>query len=338
MAIRRDGGFVTFQQHVMAGQTDHGKASGEFSWLLSAITLSTKIIASYVRRAGLIDIIGEAQGDAGGSQTNVQGEIVQKLDLIANDTLKRTLGYRGNVGIVASEEDNDPKIIQELGKGGKYIVMFDPLDGSSNIDTNVSVGTIFTILQRLPGEKHVDQSVLQPGYKQLAAGYVVYGSSTVMVYTVGQGVHMFTLDPQFGAYLLVQENIRTPEYVNQYSVNEAYAHTFPEGYSKYLEWAKGQHGGQCSMRYIGSLVADFHRILLKGGVFLYPPTKKNPEGKLRLMYEANPLAFIAEQAGGIASDGKGRILDIMPTSLHQRTPLIIGGKKNVEQVLDFAKA
>ncbi|MCE9590751.1 MAG: class 1 fructose-bisphosphatase [Planctomycetes bacterium] len=337
MAIRKDGGFVTMQQHVISSQAEHIKASGEFSWLLSAITLSTKIISSYVRRAGLIDIIGEAHSADGHNQTNVQGEIVQKLDLIANDTLKRTLGYRGNVGIVASEEDNDPKVIQELGKGGKYIVMFDPLDGSSNIDTNVSVGTIFTILERIPGEKSVTQGVLQPGYKQLAAGYVVYGSSTVMVYTVGHGVHMFTLDPQFGAYLLVKENVKMPEYANQYSCNEAYLHTFPEGYGKYLGWAKDHKGGQCSMRYIGSLVADFHRILLKGGVFLYPPTKKNPEGKLRLMYEANPLAFIAEQAGGAATDGRGRVLDIQPTSLHQRTPLIIGGKKNVDEVMKFVR-
>lgn len=337
MAIRKDGGFVTMQQHIIENQTGHSKASGEFSWLLSAITLSTKIISSYVRRAGLIDILGEAQAGDGALQTNVQGEIVQKLDLIANDTLKRTLGYRGNVGIVASEEDNDPKVIQELGKGGQYIVMFDPLDGSSNIDANVPVGTIFTVFQRLPGEKHVDQSVLQPGDKQLAAGYVVYGSSTVLVYTVGNGVHMFTLDPQFGAYLLVKENLKIPEGVNQYSVNEAYRNTFPDGYNKYLDWARDQQGGQCSMRYIGSLVADFHRILLKGGVFLYPPTKKNPEGKLRLMYEANPLAFIAEQAGGMATDGMQRVMGVQPTSLHARTPLVIGCKKNVERVMSFIK-
>lgn len=337
MAIRKDGGFVTMQQHIIENQAGHRKASGEFSWLLSAITLSTKIISSYVRRAGLIDILGEAQAGDGASQTNIQGEIVQKLDLIANDTLKRTLGYRGNVGIVASEEDNDPKVIQELGKGGQYIVMFDPLDGSSNIDANVPVGTIFTVFQRLPGEKHVDQSVLQPGDKQLAAGYVVYGSSTVLVYTVGNGVHMFTLDPQFGAYLLVKENLKIPEGVNQYSVNEAYRNTFPDGYNKYLDWARDQQGGQCSMRYIGSLVADFHRILLKGGVFLYPPTKKNPEGKLRLMYEANPLAFIAEQAGGMATDGTQRVMGVQPTSLHARTPLVIGCKKNVERVMSFIK-
>ncbi|MCX5658273.1 MAG: class 1 fructose-bisphosphatase [Planctomycetota bacterium] len=327
----RGGGFVTVQQHIIDEQEDNSIAhSGEFSWLLSAITLSTKIIASYVRRAGLVDVLGEA------GSVNIQGETVQKLDLIANDTLKRTLGYRGNVGVIASEEDDEAKVIADPSKG-KYIVMFDPLDGSSNIDANVPVGTIFTVMQRQEGETHVDQSVLQPGHKQLAAGYVVYGSSTTLVYTTGQGVHMFTLDPQFGAYLLVRENLRIPEHVNQYSCNEAYLHTFPKGYQSYLEWAKDQEGGNCSMRYIGSLVADFHRILLKGGVFLYPPTQKNPEGKLRLLYEANPLAFIAEQAGGGASDGVGRVLDRQPSALHERTPLIIGGKQNVEEVLGFVK-
>jgi len=335
MPILKNGGIITAQQHILENQAQHAHATGEFSWLLGAITLSTKIIASYVRRAGLVDVIGEA--DTGG-QPNVQGEIVQKLDLIANETLKRTLGYRGNVGIIASEEDNEPRVLQDLGKGGRYIVMFDPLDGSSNIDANVPVGTIFTIFERLRGESHVDQSVLQQGHKQVAAGYVVYGSSTVMVYTTGNGVHMFTLDPMFGAYLLTRENIRMPEYANQYSCNEAYRHTFPDGYQKYLEWAKDQDGGSCSSRYIGSLVADFHRILLKGGVFLYPPTKKQPEGKLRLMYEANPLAFIAEAAGGAATDGTRPILGIEPSSLHQRTPLVIGGKKNVEQVMKFAAA
>ena len=330
MPIRKDGGIITVQQHIMQGQSHHPTASGEFSWLLSGITLATKIIASYVRRAGLIDV----WGDAGGGE-NVQGEVVQKLDLIANDALLRSLGFRGNVGIVASEEDDEPRVLKEFGAQGRYIVLVDPLDGSSNIDANVSVGTIFSVLERSDWHASVGETVLQPGTRQLAAGYVVYGSSTVMVYTTGNGVHMFTLDPQFGAYLLTRENIRMPEDVNQYSCNEAYAHTFPQGYRDYLTWAKDRDGGSCSMRYIGSLVADFHRILLKGGVFLYPPTGRQPGGKLRLMYEANPLAFVAEQAGGAASDGGGRILDRIPVSLHARTPLIIGGRKNVEQVVGF---
>ena len=314
----------------MESQAHHPTATGEFSWLLSGITLATKIIASYVRRAGLIDV----WGDAGGAE-NVQGEIVQKLDLIANDALLRSLGFRGNVGIVASEEDDEPRVLQDFGARGRYIVLTDPLDGSSNIDANVSVGTIFSVLECSDRHASVNQTVLQPGTRQLAAGYVVYGSSTVMVYTTGHGVHMFTLDPQFGTYLLTRENIRMPDSVNQYSCNEAYAPTFPAGYRDYLNWAKDQEGGSCSMRYIGSLVADFHRILLKGGVFLYPPTARQPGGKLRLMYEANPLAFVAEQAGGAASDGHGRILERIPDSLHARTPLIIGGRRNVEQVLEF---
>ena len=320
---------VTVQQHIIAQQREHPTATGEFSWLLSAITLSTKIIASYVRRAGLTDVLGEA------GSMNVQGEIVQKLDVLANETLIRTLGSRGNVGIVASEEDNEPRVLQDIGTGGKYIVMVDPLDGSSNIDTNVSIGTIFTIFQRQVSEQRAEQSVLQPGTKQIAAGYVVYGSSTVLVYTTGAGVHMFTLDPQIGAYVLTRENIRMPEYANQYSINEAYRHTFSEPYQNYLEWAKQKQGGACSLRYIGSLVSDFHRILLKGGVFLYPPTVKNLDGKLRLMYEANPLAFITEESGGAATDGKQRILDKQPEALHQRTPLIIGSRQNVDEVLRF---
>jgi fructose-1,6-bisphosphatase I len=330
MPILKNGAFVTVQQHIIEQERRHPTATGEFSWLLSAITLSTKIISSYVRRAGLIDVWGDD------GQKNVQDEVVQKLDRIANDTLKHSLGYRGNVGIIASEEDAEPRVLQEVGRGGNYIVMFDPLDGSSNIDANVPVGTIFTILANPPQVLDTAEACMQPGVRQLAAGYVVYGSSTVLVYTTGEGVHMFTLDSQFGAFLLTRENIQLPEHANEYSCNEAYLHTFPQGYQDYLAWAKDQkNGNACSMRYIGSLVADFHRILLRGGVFMYPPTRKNAEGKLRLMYEANPLAFIAEQAGGMATDGSRRILTKSPTSLHGRTPLVIGSRKNVEEVMGF---
>lgn len=322
---------ITVQQHIIEAQGRHPTATGQFSWLLSGITLACKVIASYVRRAGLVDVLGATE------ETNVQGEIVQKLDHIANDALMKALGYREDVGIIASEEDNEPRVLQEVGRG-RYVVMFDPLDGSSNIDVNVSVGTIFTIFQRPEWDHKAEYSVIQPGYQQVAAGYVLYGSSTVMVYTTGNGVHMFTLDPQFGAFLLTRQNIRIPARTNQYSVNEAYSNSFPEPYQQYLTWAKEQVDEPFSSRYIGSLVADFHRILLKGGVFLYPPTQKNREGKLRLMYEANPLAFIAEQAGGAASDGHQRILDIQPRSLHQRTPLILGSRDNVEDVLRFVRA
>ncbi len=329
---KHSGGLVSIDQHILEQQHGHPEATGELNAILASICLATKIIASQVRSAGLSDVLG----DAGGGE-NVQGEIVQKLDLIANQALIRTLGYRHNVAIIASEEDNEPRVLQDTSGKGKYIVMFDPLDGSSNIDCNVPVGTIFTILERPSWAKKIDDAVLQPGVQQVASGYVIYGSSTVLVYTTsGGGVHMFTLDPNCGEFMLSKENLQMPSLTTQYSVNEAYLHTFPEEYKQYLDWAKDQNGGSCSMRYVGSLVSDFHRILLKGGVFLYPPTTKQPGGKLRLMYEANPLAMIAEHAGGLAIAGKDRrILEEKPTSIHCRVPLVIGGKENVEQVLSF---
>jgi fructose-1,6-bisphosphatase I len=321
---------ATIQQHILEQQRTHPTASGEFSWLLSGITLATKIISDHVRRAGLRDVLGST-GD-----TNVQGESVQKLDIIANETIAGCLGYRGNVGIMVSEEDDEPRILKELDAHAKYIVLFDPLDGSSNIDVNVSIGTIFSILQRRRGVAagKVMDHILQPGHRQIAAGYMVYGSSTVMAYTTGNGVHMFTLDPSIGAYRLSRENVTMPPGGKIYSINEAYRAQFPRGVQDYLDWAKSGENGY-SLRYIGSLVADFHRTLLKGGVFLYPPTQKAPGGKLRLMYEANPLAFLAEQAGGAATDGKQRILAKAPTALHERTPLIIGSKAEVDRVLSF---
>ena len=318
---------TTVERHFLEqGKNPH--ATEEFSWLLSGITLATKIIASYVQRAGLLEVMGAT------GRINVQGEEVQKLDEFANETLVRCLGYRGTIGILVSEEDEEPHLIQEAASG-KYIVLFDPLDGSSNINANVSIGTIFSILQRDPSSdsRDVMAHILQPGCKQVAAGYVVYGSSTVLAYTAGQGVHMFTLDPSIGAYLLAQENIRMPEAGRIYSVNEAYRASFPEGIQHYLDWAK--EAGDYSSRYIGSLVADFHRTLIRGGVFIYPGTKKSPEGKLRLLYEANPLAFVAEQAGGTATDGRMRILEKEPKTMHERTPLIIGSSDEVKRVLSF---
>ncbi|MCP4250820.1 MAG: class 1 fructose-bisphosphatase [bacterium] len=323
---------TTLGQHIIEGQQAHPTATGEFSWLLSGITLATKIIESKVRRAGIVDVLGSA------GSVNVQGEEVQKLDQVANEAIIRCLGYRGNVGIVASEEDDEPIVIKEAGPEAKYIVLFDPLDGSSNIDVNVSIGTIFSILQRrddVAGDDGPTPHVLQPGVRQVAAGYVVYGSSTVATYTTGNGVHMFTLDPEIGAYVLTRENIRMPETGKSYSVNEANRASFPAGVQQYLDWAKTDQAGKYTLRYIGSLVADFHRTLLRGGVFLYPPVKGQPEGKLRLMYEANPMAFLAEQAGGAASDGTQRILEKQPSALHQRTPLIIGSKAEVDRVLSF---
>lgn len=323
----------TIQQHILERQRERfPQATGEFSWLLSGITLATKIIADHVRRAGLCDVLGSA------GCTNVQGEIVQKLDVVANETILACLGYRDNVGIMVSEEDDEPHIIQELSGRSKYIVLFDPLDGSSNIDVNVSIGTIFSILQRRSDIRNgtAMDHILQPGVHQIAAGYVIYSSSTVMCYTTGDGVHMFTLDPSIGAFRLSRENLRMPPAGKTYSINEAYRNQFPQGVQDYLDWTKSEETGY-SLRYIGSLVADFHRTLLKGGVFLYPPTKKAPRGKLRLLYEANPLAFIAEQAGGVATDGQQRILDRVPTSLHERTSLIIGSQDEVERVATFWK-
>ena len=319
---------TTVERHMLDLNGRNPHATPEFGWLISGITLATKIIASHVQRAGLLEIIGEA------GAVNVQGEVVQKLDVFANDTLRRCLGYRRNIGILVSEEDEDPHVIQEA-ESGKYIVLFDPLDGSSNINANVSIGTIFSILQRdaSSDSKNVMSHILQPGCKQVAAGYVIYGSSTVLAYTAGAGVHMFTLDPSIGAYLLAEENVQMPPTGSIYSVNEAYEKNFPNGLRRYLKWAKEE--GNFSSRYIGSLVADFHRTLIRGGVFLYPGTPKAPEGKLRLLYEANPLAFVAEQAGGLASDGQQRVLDKQPTAMHQRTPLIIGSKNEVERVLSF---
>lgn len=319
---------VTAQQHILQEQqTRFPEAGGTFSWLLSGITLATKMIQNKVRLAGLLDIIGAA------GEINVQGESQQKLDVYANEALLHCLGLRDSVAILVSEENEEPVTFDRATETGKYIVVFDPLDGSSNIDVNVSVGTIFSIFKRLqvPDGSPI-ASVLQPGWKQVAAGYVVYGSSTILVYTAGNGVYGFTLDPGIGAYVLSHERLQIPPQGQYYSVNEANAHTFPAPYQRYLERLRtGALGREYSSRYIGSLVADFHRTLLKGGVFLYPPTASHVHGKLRLLYEANPLAFIAEQAGGIATDGTRRVLDIHPENIHQRTPLILGGRVEMEE-------
>ncbi len=319
---------MTVQQHILEAQRRrYPNASGEFSWLLSGITLATKIIASMVQRAGLNDILGSL------GRSNVQGEAVQKLDALANQALLHCLGGRGTVAVMASEEDEEPIVVERDREHGRYVVVFDPLDGSSNIDVNVSVGTIFSILRRPPDPTTTREplaDVLQPGSRQLAAGYVVYGSSTMLVYTTGEGVHGFTLDPTIGAFLLSHERMTMPAHGTLYSVNEANADGFPAPYRRFLARLRsGELGRTYSSRYIGSLVADFHRTLLKGGVFLYPPTKSHPGGKLRLMYEANPIAFLAEQAGGGATDGSGRILDVPPKSLHQRTPLLVGSREEM---------
>jgi len=316
---------TTVQQHIQQQQQDFSEASGTFSWLLSGITLATKMIEAKIRSAGLTNIYG-----AFGAE-NVQGEQQQKLDVYANQALLHCLGLHHSVAALVSEEDEEPVTFDRSVDMGKYIVIFDPLDGSSNIDVNVNVGTIFSIHKRLPAGS-LEASILQTGTQQVAAGYVVYGPSTVLVYTTGHGVHGFTLDPTIGSFVLSHEKMTMPEKGPYYSVNEANAETWPAGYAAYVA---GLRQTGYSSRYIGSLVADFHRTLLKGGVFLYPPTKKQPGGKLRLLYEANPLAFIAEQAGGMASGAAGRVLEIVPGGIHERTPFMVGSRT---EMLAFEKA
>ncbi len=319
---------ITIQQHILEQQQRFPGASGEFSFLLSGITLATKKIQAQVRRAGLTDILGSLESE------NVQGEVQQKLDVYANEAMIQGLGSRRSVGILASEENEKPIIMPHQSPDAKYAVVFDPLDGSSNIDVNVSVGTTFSIFRRPEGASFDDPTrwILQPGRRQIAAGYVVYGSSTVMVYTVGNGVHGFTLDPAVGAFVLSHENIQMPNQGEYYSVNEAYRDNFPQNFIDFIQYIRtGQLNHPYSSRYIGSMVADFHRTLLRGGVFMYPPTKTHSAGKLRLLYEANPIAFIAEQAGGVATDAKQRILDIQPNGIHQRTPLIVGSRAEMAE-------
>lgn len=330
--MAKDTPALTIQQHILQEQRRFPGASGEFSFLLSGITLAAKQIQAKVRRAGLTDILGNQD------TSNVHGEVQQKLDVYSNDVLSTALACRESVGILASEENEHPMIMPHKSPIAKYAVVFDPLDGSSNIDVNVSVGTTFSIFRRPEGADFDDPTrwVLQPGRRQIAAGYVVYGSSTVMVYTVGNGVHGFTLDPAVGAFVLSHENIRMPNQGKYYSVNEAYRDNFPDTFIEFLEELRtGKLNHPYASRYIGSMVADFHRTLLRGGVFMYPPTKDFASGKLRLLYEANPIAMIAEQAGGAASDGRQRIMDIQPETIHQRTPLIVGSQVEMNRLTEL---
>jgi fructose-1,6-bisphosphatase I len=280
-----------------------------------------------VRRAGLLDILG------GLGRINVQGEEQQKLDVLANDTVKAVVGHTGRVCMMASEEDDGPSLPAMGREEGKYVLLFDPLDGSSNIDVNASIGTIFSIQRRVSdvGTGGM-QDLLQCGRRQVAAGYVIYGSSTVLVYTTGHGVHCFTLDPSIGEFRLNEPNAQTPAVGRYYSINESNYGRWTEGYRRVVQCFKGMddgHDDRKNARYIGSLVADFHRNLISGGIFMYPADANSPHGKLRLLYEASPLAMVAEQSGGAASDGTRPILDIQPTELHQRTPLVIGSRDDV---------
>ncbi len=327
---------ITVIEHLLIHQKASPMATGRFTRLLNELILAAKIISREVNKAGLVDVLGFT------GETNVQGEQVQKLDDYANRVIIHRMQRAGVLCAMASEENADLIEIPDKFDTGDYILIFDPLDGSSNIDVNVSIGTIFSIFKRKNSTQSVTLSdVLQKGAQQVAAGYFIYGSSTMMVYTTGNGVHGFTLDPSVGEFLLSHPDIKIPEQGKIYSVNESYWHYWDEKTREVVSYFKSpqnERGRPYSLRYIGSLVADFHRNLLYGGIFMYPADKKDPKkpsGKLRLLCEANPMALIVEHAGGMAIDGRRRILDIEPQELHQRVPLFIGSKKDVQKVAEI---
>jgi fructose-1,6-bisphosphatase I len=318
---------VTIERFIIEQERLHPLATGQLSGILYDMALAAKMIANKVRSAGLVDILGSA------GEENVQGEVQQKLDVFANETIVKAMDHSGRLCGMASEEESGIIPIPEQFRCGKYCLMFDPLDGSSNIDVNVPVGTIFSIVPKTSRGKHATMAdFLQPGSRQVAAGYVIYGSSTMLVYTTGQGAHGFTLDPSIGEFLLSHPNIRIPADGRYLSVNDSYEQLWDAPVRSLMRRYRALEGNRkaLNVRYVGSLVADFHRNLLGGGVFCYPANSRNPRGKLRLLYEANPLAFIVEQAGGSAVDGHHRILDIQPAELHQRTPLYIGSRNDVD--------
>ncbi len=327
---------ITIERHILEEQAVHPEATGVLTNILYDLALAGKVIASKTTRAGLAEILGLTE------DINVQGERVMKLDRFADLTVSRLTDHTGRLAGLASEENADFLPIPDKYPMGKYLLVFDPLDGSSNVDFNMPVGTIFGIYKRLQESGPVSVSeFLQPGRNLVAAGYIAYGTSTMFVYTAGHGVHGFTLDPAVGEFLLSHPDIRIPK-AKYFSVNLGYQMYWSLGVQRYTEFLQGHEGGVkgLSLRYIGTLVSDFHRNLLAGGVFYYPADSKDPKattGKLRLLYEAAPLAFVAEQAGGYASDGTGPILDIEPRSLHQRTPLFIGNKDLVEKVEEFIR-
>ncbi len=330
------GKIITLTRHIIEEQRKYPAATGKFTDLMNDIAFAAKIISYNVNKAGLLDVLGETDN------INVQGEVVKKLDSFAHETMVRALDHNGHSCAMASEEEENVISIPDEYPLGKYVVAFDPLDGSSNIDANVSVGTIFSIYHRISpeGRPGTEKDFLQPGHRQVCAGYVIYGSSTMLVYTTGNGVYGFTLDPSYGEFVLSHPNIKIPKKGKIYSVNESYYGFWDEHVRQYISYIKqvdGNSGRPMNSRYIGSLVSDFHRNLLYGGIFLYPPSTKAPSGKLRLLYEANPLAFIVEQAGGRAIDGKQRILDIVPEKLHQRVPLYIGSEEDVNLLEQFLR-
>ncbi len=326
--------FMTLARHIIEGEKLHPEATGELSKLLQDLSLAAKVISLEVNKAGLVDILGFT-GDS-----NVHGEKVKKLDIFAHDMLFRAMDHGGHLCVMASEEEEDIIHIPNEFKIGKYVLLFDPLDGSSNIDANISIGTIFSIYRRVTpdGKPGALEDCLQQGLKQVAAGYIVYGSSTILVYTAGHGVYGFTLDPSFGEFLLSHPEMKIPKKSHIYSINEGnylYWHPGLKKYIKHLQEEDDKTRRPYTSRYIGSMVADIHRNLLYGGIYMYPADSRNPHGKLRLMYECNPMAFIVEAAGGRATNGYKRILEIQPESLHERTPIFIGNNEDVKKVEEF---
>ena len=327
----------TLDEFTIQQMRDFPQATGELAGLLRDIGLAAKRVNVEVNKAGLVDILGDA------GSTNVQGEEVKKLDVYANNQLVGVLQHGISCAGIGSEELDEIQVFDDdVSKNSKYVCLFDPLDGSSNIDVNVSIGTIFSVFRRVTplGTPATIEDFLQPGNKQVAAGYVIYGSSTMFVYATRRGVNGFTLDPSIGEYSLSHPDITCPESGKMYSVNHGNFFKYEEGVKKYITACQKKdktNGGPYTQRYIGSMVADVHRNLIKGGIFMYPGTTDKPNGKLRLLYECNPFAFIVERAGGVATNGKIRILDIQPTELHQRTPLFIGSKKMMEELDEHVK-
>lgn len=325
---------TTLGEFIIEKQEEFQYSSGELSRLINSIRLAAKVVNYKVNKAGLVDIVGAA------GEQNIQGEDQQKLDVYANEVFIQTLINREIVCGIASEESDEFITIAGSDKGhnNKYVVLMDPLDGSSNIDVNVSVGTIFSVYRRKTpvGTPVTLEDFLQPGVNQVAAGYVIYGTSTMLVYTTGHGVNGFTLNPAIGTFYLSHPNMKYPADGKIYSVNEGNYIHFPQGVKDYIKYCQMEEGDRpYTSRYIGSLVSDFHRNMIKGGIYIYPTSSKAPNGKLRLLYECNPMAFLAEQAGGKAMDGFQRIMEIQPTELHQRAPFFCGSKNMVDKAMSF---
>jgi fructose-1,6-bisphosphatase I len=324
---------MTLERHIIEGERLHPEATGKLSSLLHGLSLAAKLVWREVTKAGLVNILGKTD------RMNISGDVIKKLDEFADRTIYRAMDHGGDLCVMASEENEDLLQIPENYPQGKYVLIYDPLDGSGNIDANITIGTIFSVYARVsPGGMGTIEDVLQQGYKQVAAGYILFGSSMMFVYCTGHGVHGFTLDPSVGEFLLSHENIRIPRRGSVYSVNQGNFNRWEQNMQRYCTWLQQEDPATdrpYSLRYVGSMVADIHRTLLYGGIYCYPGDAKNPNGKLRLMYENNPLAYIVENAGGAASDGHRRILEVKPTSLHQRIPLFIGSAEDVRILEEF---